>query len=114
MRGVRSVCMKILCKHVHSIKTKKKQSYERTTRPARPARCFVFAFEHQSVTRIDVDVLLFRRTSRSRPQSITDKMNQPRKINGRDRVRLVIDIFCTYIKKKRGYIQILYHIILSY
>jgi hypothetical protein len=41
------------------------------TQPARPARCFVLAWEHQSATSVDVEVLLFCRTSRTLPVSIT-------------------------------------------
>ena len=41
------------------------------TRPARPARCLMLALEHQSLTRIDVAVLLLRLNSRSFPESMT-------------------------------------------
>mmetsp|Transcript_18153 Transcript_18153/g.33005 ORF Transcript_18153/g.33005 Transcript_18153/m.33005 type:complete len:217 (-) Transcript_18153:1118-1768(-) len=41
------------------------------TRPARPCLCLADDFGHQSVTSIDVEVFLFRRTSRTRPVSIT-------------------------------------------
>jgi hypothetical protein len=41
------------------------------TLPARPARCFPLALEHHSMTSLDVEVLLSRWTSRTRPESMT-------------------------------------------
>mmetsp|Transcript_11115 Transcript_11115/g.16659 ORF Transcript_11115/g.16659 Transcript_11115/m.16659 type:complete len:222 (-) Transcript_11115:1630-2295(-) len=41
------------------------------TRPARPCLCLALACEHQSVTRADVDAFLLFRTSRIKPESMT-------------------------------------------